>query len=65
MTSEETITAHQTNCVSKKVSGLAEAIFKKWAHADTYKHRQDHSNPGSTIICDNRKDQRLVVNLNV
>lgn len=60
----DTVIVHQTNCVSTKPMGLAAQIFDKYPHANTYKHRQQHERPGTTVICGNNKDQRLVANMN-
>ena len=41
---------HQTNCVTKRAAGLAKALFQVFPHADCYKGRTEHGQPGALRI---------------
>ena len=57
--------AHQTNCVTKKSSNLAAAVFKRFPFADIYSIRTDNQidTPGTIIVKGNGLDQRFVINM--
>lgn len=43
--SDATYIAHQTNCMSKGSRGVAQAIFKRFPHANSYAERFEHQPP--------------------
>ena len=61
---EDDIIAHQTNCTSKGVAGLAQQIFARYPHADTYRDRKTPDVPGTIYIMGSPGGERMVANLN-
>lgn len=55
--------AHQTNCISTRSAHLAQAMFRKFPHADVYSERKQQDTPGTIVIRGNGKDQRYVINM--
>lgn len=55
--------AHQTNCTSQGVSGLARFLFARFPHADTYAGRTKPNHPGTIQVLGNGATERLVINL--
>ena len=62
---KEKYIAHQCNCTTKSVKGLAVAVFGKFPYANIYKDRRAFgaTEPGKIIVCGNGTTQRYVINM--
>ena len=61
---EDDIIAHQTNCVTKGAAGLAQHLFQRFPHANTYRVRTKPSKPGTTDIMGEHGKDTVIANLN-
>ena len=51
---------HQTNCITKQAAGLARALFKKYAYANTYANRSRPHRPGTCSIHTSEQQPNIV-----
>ena len=51
---------HQTNCITKQAAGLAGALFKKYAYANTYTNRVRPHRPGTCSIHTSEQQPNIV-----
>ena len=62
--SQDDITLHQPNCVSKNVLGLAKDLFKTCPREDVYKNRKGHVKPGSMQTVEQEEGKPTMINCN-
>lgn len=61
----EKFIAHQCNCTTKSVKGLAKTIFEKFPYSNVYSNRKKHNatEPGHIIVCGDGQENRYVINM--
>lgn len=58
---EETIIAHQCNCVTTTGKGLAKVLFDAYPEANVYKNRREHDTPGTNKVI--KTGNKTIVNM--